>query len=174
MQVNTTNYLSFGKRGNRNSQYTFEQKQVMRDIRKAALEHGWHDIYTEKPFSAQNPPSIEHLVPFSFKHKPEVKQLMGRGFQINGLDNIFPAGLAGNGARDKKSIVRTILEAPEILDRLLKELEKYKLYKSPFVNGEIWAGKLHATLLNNIEGLCSSVRSRKMRVYGLFTKAKHL
>jgi len=173
MQINITPPVSFGKKY-RNSCYTSEQKEIMRDIRRAALEQGWHDIYTGKPFSTNNPPSIEHFVPFSHKNKPQVQKFIEGGFEINGLENIFPTGRVGNAIRNDKSIVRTILETPRFLKRFLKELEKYRLYKSPLVDGKTWAEQLHATLLNNIEGLCTSVKSRKMYIHGSFAKAKKL
>lgn len=174
MQVNNTNYISFGEKGARNSQYTPEQKRIMSDIRTAALEQGWHDIYTDKPFSADNPPSIEHFVPFSHRDKPQVQKLIRDGFEIHGLGNIFPVGKIGNVARDDKSIIRTILEAPEILNRFLTELEKYRLYKSDLIDGKTWAEKLLDTLLDNIEGLCSNVKTKKMHIHGSFTKIKKL
>lgn len=174
MQVNNADYISFGKNKTRNSRYTTAEKKLMQDIRRAALTQGWHDIYTDEPFSPNNPPSIDHLVPFVRKQRHEIKKLNGQKFQINGLENLFPAGIVGNRVRSDKSILRTILDAPEILKRFLDELEKYKLYKSDLVDGKTWAEMLHATLLNNIEGLCSNVRTRKMYIYRSFTKAKHL
>lgn len=161
MQIRIQNNLSFGK--SRKSEYTAHQIKIMKDMKKAAINNNWCDIYTGEAFSSQNIPTIEHVIPHSLRNSSAIKQLMQeQEFQINGLDNIFPVGSLGNSDRKSEAIRKTISDKPIILSRLLKEMEKYRTYNSDFINGQNWVIRLNETLLKELSGIYSDIKTKKI------------
>lgn len=160
MQKIKQSCISFGN--SRKNQYTTHQIKTMKDMKKAALSNGWCDIYTGEIFSPNNLPTIEHILPCSFKDNNKIKMLKKRGFQLNGLDNIFPAGSIGNSNRKSKPIKTTILDEPNILKRLFAEMDKYKKYQSNLIDGNDWVKRLTETLLNELSGINSDIKTRKI------------
>ena len=163
MQIQKHNFKKISFKGNRTKQYTTHQEKVMRDMKKAALQKGWLDIYTGEPFSRVNPPTIEHLISHSKKNAPEIILLRNTGFELNGLDNIFPAGSLGNSLRSNQSMKKIVTAKPVVLTRLLDEIQNhYAGYKSELIDGKIWAEKLLNTLLMQLNGICSDIKTRKI------------
>lgn len=161
--MNNPNFsISFGK--SRINDYTPHQVKVMREIKKAAIENQWIDIYTGDTLSKENMPTIEHIIAHSLKKSDWIKKLLKQGFQIDGLDNIFPAGSLGNSDNSNKKFVKRIVEDPKILDRLLIEFDKYKQYNSDLIDGKMWAVKLRTTLSKEITGLCSDIKTRALKI----------
>lgn len=152
--------ISFEKA--RKNEYTTNQIKIMRDMKKAAIQYGWYDIYTGEKFSLENLPTIEHIFPCALKNNIEIKALIEHGFQLNGLDNTFPVGSLGNSSRGNMTFKKVIIEKPIILTRLLNELPKYQKYKSELINGEVWVKKLYETLSIAIAGISSDIRTRKL------------
>lgn len=153
--------ISFGK--SRKNDYTAYQQRIMKDMKKAAIDNNWIDIYTGDTFSRENMPTIEHVIPHCMKSSAEIKQRAQKGFQIDGLDNIFPVGSSGNSLRSNESFAKSIIKEPAILDRLLNELEKYKKYNSEVINGEDWVKRLLSTLTEQLQGLTSDVQTRLLK-----------
>lgn len=161
--MNSSNFsISFGK--SRTNDYTTHQIKVMREMKKAAIENNWIDIYTGDIFSKENLPTIEHVIAHELKKTDEIKNLAQKGFQIDGLDNIFPVGSLGNSKNGNKKFVKRIIEDPKILDRLLIELDKYEQYNSDLINGEIWVKRLKNTLFNQLSGLCSTLKTTILKI----------
>lgn len=150
--------VSFGK--SRVNDYTPYQKKIMKDMKKAALTNGWCDIYTGDVFSKTNLPTIEHLIPHSKKGSKEIQEMSKKGFQIDGLDNIFPVGSLGNSIRGSDSFAKSVTADPKILDRLLEEMEKYKKYNSEFIKGDNWVQRLQKTILSQLQGLSSDIKTK--------------
>lgn len=162
MKTNSTCNIKFQGKSRTNS-YTTHQQKVMRDMKRAAVQNGWKDIYTGKPFSTENLPTIEHIIPHSQKDSDRIKAMSQKGFQLNGLDNIFPAGNDGNSVRGNKSMKKAISEDPRILDRFLKEVPKYENHKSDLIDGKAWVKKLMKTFHEEISGLCSDIKTRQIK-----------
>lgn len=160
MEIIKNSIVSFGS--SRKNEYTANQVKIMRDMKKAAINYHWCDIYSGNEFSRENLPTIEHLVPCSIRNNSAVKQLTTSGFQINGLDNIFPVGSLGNSTRKSERFKKTVLDAPVILERLLSELNKYSKYKSDFIDGQNWVNRLTETLLRELSGISSDIKTRKL------------
>lgn len=154
--------VSFG--AGRIKEYTPIQRKIMKEMKKAAISNNWHDIYTGKTFSKYFMPTIEHVIPHSQKDTFEIKELSKKGFEIDGLDNIFPVGSLGNSSRGSQSFVKSIIEEPKILTRLLNELNKYKDLKTEHINGKCWVKRLQNTLAKELTGLCSDIKSRKLKI----------
>jgi len=161
LQILISNNLKFGK--SRKNEYTPHQIKTMKDMKKASLINNWCDIYTGEVFSSQNMPTIEHIIPCSYKNNCNVKKMISeRKFQLNGLDNVFPVGSLGNSLRKSENFRKTILNKPIILDRLLLEMEKYKNYKSNVIDGKNWVQRLNETLVNELSGICSDIKTKKI------------
>lgn len=160
MNVNIQNSITFGH--SRKNEYTAHQIKIMKEMKKAALNNGWRDIYTGEYFSRENLPTIEHILPCSLKNSGYVKQLKEGGFQLNGLDNIFPVASLGNSSRKSVPFKKVILETPIIFDRLLTEVDKYRKYKSELINGQDWAKRILKTLVSEIGGISSDIKTRKL------------
>lgn len=161
-----TDSTTFKARASRCSQYTAEETARMNDIKKAASNNAWFDIYKGRSFSIMDKVSIEHLIPFSFGDNPEVRKLMGEDFDVNGLANTFPVGEKGNNERGIKSFVDIILATPDILDRFLNEMEKhYRHYKSDLVDGEAWAAGLYDTLSKITKGLAWILETEELYLF---------
>lgn len=162
MQIIEKNYnqIFFGKSKSHN--YTAHQLKIMKDMKKAALVNDWLDIYTGKKFSKEMLPTIEHLVPCSSKKSNTVKQRIKDGFQIHGLENIFPVSSLGNSERQSQPFIKTILDNPKVLDRMLGELEKYRKYKSNLIDGETWFNSLYKTLTMELKGISSDIKTKKL------------
>lgn len=146
---------NLGKRG-----YTAEEKLLRHEMNTAAMKLGWRDVYTGKKFTKGNPPSAEHLIPFSLRKTLSLPE----GFEINGLDNLFPVGRKGNNLREDERFAETVLKQPIILDRLLAEMTNYEKYNSPSINGKDWVKRLRNTILTELKGLCSDVATRKISI----------
>ena len=144
--------LSFGAKNRKKSpskrNYTYEEKLLRHEINTAAIDNGWRDVYTGKRFTKTNPPSVEHIIPFSDRNTKELP----KDFQINGLDNLFPAGAKGNGLRGNENFSVTVSKQPEILIRLFTEMKKYASYKSSRINGEEWVKRLKETIARELSG----------------------
>lgn len=160
MKIIAQSHISF--EASRKNEYTSNQIKIMREMKKNALAHKWFDIYTGKEFSRENLPTIEHIIPCSNKNNPDVKILIKNGFQLNGLDNIFPVGSLGNSSRKSEPFKKTVLEAPIILDRLYRELSKYAKYKSGLIDGKTWVDGILKTLLIELRGISSEVKTRRL------------
>lgn len=152
--------ISFGK--SRKNEYTAHQIVVMKDMKKAAVRNGWQDIYSGEQFGPDNPPSIEHLIPRSAINSYKVQNLKQNGFQLDGLDNIFPVNSFENSNRQSEAFAKTILKDPEILNRFMVELAKYSEYKSECINGQEWSSRLYKTALSELEGIASDIKTRKV------------
>jgi len=153
------NNMSFGKKKKSGKRaYTKEERVIRREIKDAAKHHGWLDVYTGLQFTKINPPTIEHIVPYSLRNT----HLYGKKFQLNGLDNLFPAGAWGNNKRADERLAVTILKQPNILDRLLIEMEKYEKYKCPLIDGKDWVKRIKSTILRELEGICCDLSTCKI------------
>lgn len=144
---------NLGKRG-----YTTEEKLLRHEMNTAAMKLGWRDIYTGKKFTKGNPPSAEHLIPFSLRKTLSLPE----GFKINGLENLFPVGRNGNNLRQDERFCETVLKQPIILERLLTEMDNYGKYNSPRISGKDWTEKLRNTILTELKGLCSDIATHKL------------
>lgn len=161
---NLSNNVSFSGKHARN--YTEHEKAVMKDIRRAAIRLQWKDIYTGNTFAHNKyNPSIEHLIPYSSKDEPEVKEKIAKGFKLNYLDNILPVSRLENCYRRSESIVDVIIKDPKVLIRLLDEMEKYKAYKSDLVDGQEWYNRLFKTVSDLLTGLCSDIKTRNLSIH---------
>jgi|GEM_PF-5162858 len=156
------NNVTFGKKSHKRNigkrGYTKEEKALRYEIKVAAIRLGWKDVYTDRCFTKTNPPTVEHLIPHTLRKVCS----MGEGFQINGLDNLFPAGAIGNVQRGDERFAVTVLKQPAILDRLLTELSKYGKFKSQLIDGKDWAERLTTTMLRELEGIYSDLSTRKI------------
>lgn len=144
------NSLTFGsKKHNKNlgkRHYSAEERALRHEINTAAKTQGWRDIYTGRKFTKVNPSSVEHIIPFSDRNNCEIPD----NFQINGLDNLFPAGAIGNGERGNECFALTVSKRPIILERLYTEMEKYEKYKSPLIDGKEWVQRLKVTIFREL------------------------
>ncbi len=152
--------VSFGK--SRKNEYTAHQLIVMKDMKKAAVKNGWQDIYSGEKFGPDNPPSIEHLIPRSAINSFKVQKMKQKGFQLDGIDNIFPVNSLENSNRQSEAFVKTVLKDPEIINRFIIELAKYSEYKSECINGQEWSSRLYNTALSELEGIASDIKTRKV------------
>lgn len=165
MQIAKNNHnkkIFFGH--SRVNSYTTHQLKVMRDMKKAAIDNHWCDIYSGEKFSHNMLPTIEHLVPCSFKKTKKGQQLIKTGFQINGLENIFPVASMGNTQRQSQPFTSIVINNPKILTRLLNELEKYKKYKSNIINGDIWFNQLLNTIIAELAGIKSNIKTKTISI----------
>lgn len=160
MKIIAQSHISF--EASRKNEYTSNQIKIMREMKKNALAHKWCDIYTGKEFSEENLPTIEHIIPCSNKNNPNVRILVKNGFQLNGLDNIFPAGGIGNSARKSEPFKKTVVDTPIILNRLYSELSKYAKCKSGLIDGKAWVDGILKTLLIELSGISSEVKTRRL------------
>ena len=60
-------------------------------------------------------------------------------------------GIKGNSDRGSQHFALTIEEKPVILERMMNEIEKYKNYKSDFIDGKSWAQNLYTNLMENLK-----------------------
>jgi len=166
MQTANLNTISFGQKYKKPSRdYTEQEKAQMKDMKNAALENGWRDIYSGKKFGKKIHPTIEHFIPYITKDNPEIEAKIGNGFKINGLDNVFPVDGLKNMERSGEPFVKLVIKKPEVLRRLLVELENYRAYKSDLVDGEEWFKRLHSTIVEHLSGLCSNLKTKKLSIH---------
>lgn len=162
MQITEPKYKHITFEKSRKNSYTANQRRIMTEMKKTALQNGWRDIYTGEKFSHKNPPTIEHIIPCSFKNTDKVKKLKENGFQLNGLDNIFPVGSKGNSGRKSEPFLQTVLKIPDILKRMFIKMEKYKRHNSGPINGKNWVECLMETLTSELKGLGSDLKTKKL------------
>lgn len=136
--------ISFGKK----RAYTSKHFRMIKQLKEAALKFKLPDAFTGLPFSPENPPTIEHLIPFS--------QLKKLGLK-DGHWNWVLASQEVNLKKDNMTLPEFFEKHPDYEKNFLKNIKEYEKAKIHGFGAALWVKKIQNTFDCVLKGITPKV-----------------